>query len=65
MRGDVLVADLQPGGSRLQLQGAAPFDVKLGNSPAVKIELNGDQIAIVPALGTNVLSVKVGTLTLE
>jgi cytoskeleton protein RodZ len=59
-RGDVLVADLQSAGSSLQLQGTAPFDVKLGNSPAVKIELNGDQIAIVPALGTNVLSIKVG-----
>jgi cytoskeleton protein RodZ len=59
-RGDVLVADLQSTGSRLQLQGKAPFDVKLGNSPAARIELNGDQVAIVPALGTNVLSIKVG-----
>jgi cytoskeleton protein RodZ len=59
-RGDVLIADLQSAGSKLQLQGKAPFDVKLGNSPAVSIELNGDKIAIVPALGTNVLSIKVG-----
>lgn len=59
-RGDVLMADLQSAGARLQLQGRAPFDVKLGNSPAVEIELNGDQISIVPALGTNVLSIKVG-----
>lgn len=64
-RGDVLVADLQSAGSSLQLQGTAPFDVKLGNSPAVKIELNGDQVAIVPALGTNVLSIKVGAPTRE
>ncbi|HEY0894046.1 MAG TPA: RodZ domain-containing protein [Cellvibrio sp.] len=64
-RGDVLAADLQSAGSSLQLQGAAPFDVKLGNSPAVKIELNGDQVAIVPALGTNVLSIKVGAPTRE
>ncbi len=64
-RGDVLMADLQSAGSSLQLQGTAPFDVKLGNSPAVKIELNGDQVAIVPALGTNVLSLKVGAPTRE
>jgi cytoskeleton protein RodZ len=62
-RGDVLVADLQSAGNRLQLQGKAPFDVKLGNSPAAKIELNGDSIAVVPALGTNVLMLKVGKPT--
>lgn len=59
-RGDVLAADLQAPGSRLQLKGKAPFEVKLGNAPAVKIELNGEAIALVPALGTNVLSLKVG-----
>lgn len=64
-RGDVLVADLQSAGSSLQLQGTAPFDVKLGNSPAVKIEFNGDQVTVVPALGTNVLSIKVGAPTRE
>lgn len=58
--GDVLVADLQSAGSSLQLQGKMPFDVKLGNSPAVSIKLNGDKVTIVPALGTNVLSIKVG-----
>lgn len=64
-RGDVLAADLQSPGSSLQVQGKAPFDVKLGNSPAAKIELNGDSVAIVPALGTNVLSLKVGKPTRE
>lgn len=64
-RGDVLAADLQSAGNSLQLQGKAPFDVKLGNSPAAKIELNGDSVAIVPALGTNVLSLKVGKPTRE
>ena len=58
-RGDVLVTDLQPAGSRLALQGVAPFDVKLGNAPAAKIELNNEKVAVVPALGTNVLSLKV------
>lgn len=59
-RGDVLIADLRPAGSDFELQGKAPFDVKLGNSPAVSIRLNGDNVAVVPALGTNVLSIKVG-----
>lgn len=64
-RGDVLVADLQRAGSSLLLQGKAPFYVKLGNAPGAEIELNGDKVAIVPALGTNVLSLKVGGSTQE
>lgn len=64
-RGDVLVADLQSTGSRLQLQGKAPFDVTLGNSPAAQIELNGNSVTIVPALNTKVLSLKVGRVTRE
>ncbi len=64
-RGDVLIADLRSAGSDFDLQGKAPFDVKLGNSPAVSIKLNGNNIAIVPALGTNVLSIKVGVPTHE
>lgn len=63
--GDVLIADLQRAGSRLQLQGKAPFDVKLGNAPSAAIELNGNKVTIVPALGTNVLSLKVGEPTRE
>lgn len=63
--GDVLIADLQRAGSRLQLQGKAPFDVKLGNAPSAAIELNCNKVTIVPALGTNVLSLKVGEPTRE
>ncbi len=58
--GDVLVADLQSAGSHLVLQGRAPFDVKLGNAPATQIELNNERITLVPAIGTNVLGLKVG-----
>ena len=64
-RADVLVADLQLSGSRLLLQGKAPFYVKLGNAPGAEIEFNGDKVAVVPALGTNVLSLTVGESTLE
>lgn len=62
-RGDVLAADLQVAESSVLLQGKAPFDVKLGNAPAVRIEFNGKNIAVVPPLGTNVLSLKVGQVT--
>ncbi len=64
-RGDVLVADLQRPGSHLLLQGKTPFYVKLGNAPGAEIELNGDKVAVVPALGTNVLSLTVGESTHE
>lgn len=59
-RGDVLAADLQAAGSSLQLQGEAPFDVKLGNAPAASILLNGELIVVTPLPTTNVLSLKVG-----
>lgn len=59
-RGDVLMTDLQAAGTKLSLQGMAPFEVKLGNAPAARIELNGRDVAVVPALGTNVLNLKVG-----
>lgn len=58
-RGDVLATELQRAGSELVVAGKAPFDVKLGNSPAVDMYLNGKKIAIVPALGTDVLTLKV------
>lgn len=64
-RGDVLVADLKSKGSLMTVQGKAPFDVKLGNAPAASIDLNGDTVSVVPALGTNVLSIKVGAPTRE
>lgn len=59
-RGDVLATELQPAGSQLKLVGLAPFDVKLGNSPAVEISLNGKKIDVIPLMGTNVLTLKVG-----
>jgi cytoskeleton protein RodZ len=58
-RGDVLATELQAAGSKLTLVGKAPFDVKLGNSDAVEIFLNGKSIRVVPLPGTNVLMLKV------
>ncbi len=59
-RGDVLATELQPKGSKIKLIGQAPFDVKLGNAPAVDIQLNGKKVDVIPLLGTNVLIMKVG-----
>jgi len=59
-RGDVLATELQPAGSQIKLIGQAPFDVKLGNAPAVSILLNGKKVDVIPLLGTNVLIMKVG-----
>ncbi len=41
-RGDVLETDLMQPGQALDLQGEAPFTVKLGNAAGVNIELNGE-----------------------
>jgi len=59
-RGDVLATELQPRGSNIKLVGVAPFDVKLGNAPAVDIQLNGKKIDVIPLVGSNVLVLKVG-----
>ena len=59
--GDVLVTELQLKDSQLSLTGRRPFDVKLGNSPAVSLKLNGEEIRLMPTLGTNVLALKVGS----
>jgi cytoskeleton protein RodZ len=59
-RGDVLATELQPAGSKLKLIGLAPFDVKLGNSPAVDVSLNGKKMDVIPLMGTNVLTLKIG-----
>jgi len=59
-RGDVLATELQAAGSKVKLIGQAPFDVKLGNAPAVDIQLNGKKVDVIPLMGTNVLIMKVG-----
>jgi len=59
-RGDVLATELEPAGGKIKLLGRAPFSVKLGNAPAVDIELNGKKVDVVPLIGSNVLILKVG-----
>ncbi len=58
--GDVLVTELQLKESQLTLTGQRPFEIKLGNAPAVSLKLNDEDVNLVPALGTNVLTIKVG-----
>jgi cytoskeleton protein RodZ len=58
--GDVLVTELQMKDTQLTLKGQSPFEIKLGNAPAVSLKLNDEDVALVPALGTNVLMLKVG-----
>lgn len=57
--GDVLATDLQTAGTELIVEGKAPFDIKLGNAPVTEIYLNGKKVPIVPAIGTDVLTLKV------
>ena len=59
-QGDVLATELQRPGSSVSLLGVAPFSVKLGNAPAVRVTLNGDEVAINPSAGTKVMTISVG-----
>ena len=59
-RGDVLATELEFAGSKLTLEGVAPFDVKLGNASAVDIYLNGKKKDVIPSTGSNVLTLKIG-----
>lgn len=59
--GDVLATELQLKDSKLTLTGRSPFDVKLGNAPAVSLKLNDEEVSLVPALGSNVLALKVSS----
>ncbi|MBK8186584.1 MAG: DUF4115 domain-containing protein [Cellvibrio sp.] len=57
--GDVLVTELKMKDTQLVLKGQSPFDLKLGNAPAVSLKINDEAVKLVPALGTNVLTIKV------
>lgn len=60
-QGDVLATELQRPGSRLSLQGRAPFEVKLGNAAAASISFNDEPVTIAPPTGSNVITLKVGS----
>lgn len=58
--GDVLASDLERASSAREIQGQAPFQVKLGNAKAVRMSLNGYDVPIEPRPGTNVRTLKIG-----
>lgn len=58
--GDVLASDLERASSVREVEGQAPFQVKLGNARAVKMSLNGYDVPIEPRPGTNVRTLKIG-----
>lgn len=61
-QGDVLATELQRAGSKLLLQGRAPFQVKLGNASAASIMLNNKPVAVTTiGAATQVLTVTVGS----
>src|SRR5690606_30015805 len=59
-QGDVLATELQRPGSRLSLQGKAPFQVKLGNASAAVVRFNDEPVTITPPAGSNVVSLSIG-----
>jgi cytoskeleton protein RodZ len=59
-RGDVLVTDLVQPGRELNLQGQAPFEVKMGNAPAVQLSLNGEAFDLDVPAGARLMTVSVG-----
>jgi cytoskeleton protein RodZ len=58
--GDVLHTNLQQAGSELTLQGKAPFQVKMGNAPAVSVSLNGEPLSLNIRPGTRLMNVTLG-----
>jgi cytoskeleton protein RodZ len=59
-RGDVLVADLKPSGSKVDVTGIPPFDVVLGYAPGVELSYAGQQIIVEPITTYNTATLKVG-----
>ncbi len=59
-RGDVLIADLKPSGSRVDIIGMPPFDVVLGYAPGVELNYAGQQVPV-DSIGTdNTVTLKIG-----
>jgi len=43
---DVLLADLKPAGSVIELNGRAPFEVLLGNGVGTQVSFGGEMITV-------------------
>lgn len=58
--GDMLVADLKPSGTELEVTGLAPFNVTLGYAPGVELSFAGEPVAIGYISSDNTATLKVG-----
>ncbi|MEH6528762.1 MAG: DUF4115 domain-containing protein, partial [Porticoccus sp.] len=59
-RGDLLIADLKPSGSRVDIIGIPPFDVVLGYAPGVELNYAGQQVPVDSISTDNTVKLKVG-----
>ena len=55
-----LYSDLRREGEELQLVGEAPFRVRLGYAPGVRLLFNGESIPLAPHTRNNVASLVLG-----
>jgi cytoskeleton protein RodZ len=58
--GDMLVADLKPSGTELEVTGLAPFNVTLGYAPGVELSFAGEPVSIGHISSDNTATLKVG-----
>jgi cytoskeleton protein RodZ len=59
-RGDVLIADLKPSGSKVDVTGMPPFNVVLGYAPGVQLSYAGQQVTVTPISTDNTATLKIG-----
>jgi cytoskeleton protein RodZ len=59
-RGDILIADLKPSGSTLDVTGMPPFNVVLGYAPGVQLSYAGQQVTVAPISTDNTATLKIG-----
>ena len=59
-RGDILIADLKPSGSKVDVSGMPPFNVVLGYAPGVQLSYAGQQVTVAPISTDNTATLKIG-----
>lgn len=59
-RGDILIADLKPSGSKVDVTGMPPFNVVLGYAPGVQLSYAGQQVTVAPINTDNTATLKIG-----
>ena len=59
-KGDMLVADIKPSGTELDVTGLAPFSVTLGYAPGVEISFSGQPVPVNSISSDNTATMKIG-----